>query len=69
MSGTSRPDGGAQPSASTTLHAPEIPDADPSLDNVYAAVPRRSVDEGYDSDGDTMPSLVTVEDSSDGEVY
>ena len=45
-----------------------LPEADASLDTIYAAVPRRSADEGYDSDEDTMPTLMTVEGSSDGEV-
>ena len=55
---------------STLLHvAPgtEIPKPPASLDDVYAAVPRHSVDKGYDSGDETMLTLMTVEDSSNGE--
>ena len=45
----------------------EIPKPPASLDDVYTAVPHHSVDEGYDSDDETMPTLMTVENSSNGE--
>ena len=42
-----------------------IPAPVPSLDDLYLAVPRRSADEGYDSDDDSVPSLRIVYNSSD----
>ena len=55
---------------STLIHmAPgtEVPKPPASLDSVYAVVPHCSANEGYDSNDETMLTLMTVEDSSDGE--
>ena len=69
--------GGGDPapaaSASSVIaaRAPEFDGEPPapvaSLDEVYSAVPRRSVNEDCDSDSETLPSLCTVYGSSDGD--
>ncbi|KAI1788244.1 hypothetical protein LXA43DRAFT_1097463 [Ganoderma leucocontextum] len=51
------------PADTASSHTPAEPVH--SLDDIYSAVRRRTVDEGYDSDEDTMPSLHSVLGSSD----
>ncbi|PIL35260.1 hypothetical protein GSI_01985 [Ganoderma sinense ZZ0214-1] len=57
--------GGGAPASASATGAHGVPTPLPTLDEIYGTVPRRGVDEGYDSDEDTIPSLRTVGDSSD----
>lgn len=64
------PSGRAVPALTTAgfnTSPDDVPAPDPSLDDIYRTVPCRTADEGDESDGETLPSLVTVVDSSDGE--
>nr|VWO97483.1 Mixed-linked glucanase [Ganoderma boninense] len=43
----------------------DVPAPGPAFDDIYRTVPRRRADEGYGSDDETIPSLATVDNSSD----